>query len=115
MGLHVSGTYTAQSGVYYPRIVQVRNALHQLTNVTVQGHAGRYSWIRLLDARTSKVLQFGRQRFEVMLDAFNVLNTSVVLQQVNTNGPNYLKPCLAVASMPQPPRQFRRHGFCGLA
>ncbi len=46
-GLKVSGTYTVQSGAYFPRVVQARDALNTLVNVTVEGHAGRYDWVRL--------------------------------------------------------------------
>jgi hypothetical protein len=47
-----------------------------------------------------------------MLDGFNMLNSNVVLSQVNTNGPNYLKPLpsgtgAATAEAIPAPRIFR--------
>ena len=48
-----------------------------------------------------------------MFDVFNLTNTSVVLRQVNINGPNYLKPLAtggidAASANPIPaPRIFR--------
>jgi len=111
-GLKLSATYTAQSGAYYSRVVQVRDTLNQVVNVTVDGHAGRYDWVRLMNARASKVVKIGRHSIEGMIDFFNVLNSSVVLSQVNTNGPNYLKPLssgngAATAESIPAPRIFR--------
>ena len=108
----LSATYTAQSGPYFPRVVQVRDALNQLVNVTVDGHAGRYDWVRLMNARASKVVKVGRHSIEGMIDFFNLLNSNVVLSQVNTNGPNYLKPLssgngAATAESIPAPRIFR--------
>ena len=40
--LLVASTFTAQQGEYYNRVVQVRDALNTLVNVTVEGQAGRY-------------------------------------------------------------------------
>lgn len=111
--LMVSSTFTGQRGAYFPRIVQVRNALNQLRDVTVEGQAGRYEWVKLMDARVSKTFEFGRQSLEGMLDFFNLTNSSVVLRHVTTNGPNYLKPLStggidAAAALPIPaPRIFR--------
>jgi hypothetical protein len=47
-----------------------------------------------------------------MVDFYNTLNSSVVLTQVNTNGPDYLKPSTgsssaATATAILPPRIFR--------
>jgi hypothetical protein len=109
----VAATYTAQDGEYFPRVVQVRNALNSLVNVTVEGQAGRYEWVKLLDFRFSKVFRFGKHSFEGMFDLFNATNTSVVLRRVTTNGPNYLQPLAtggidAASANPIPaPRIFR--------
>jgi hypothetical protein len=110
--LKLSATYTAQSGAYYGRVVQARDALNTLVNLTVDGHAGRYDWVRLLNLRASKVVKVGKRSFEGMLDGFNMLNSNVVLSQVNTNGPNYLKPLpsgtgAATAEAIPAPRIFR--------
>ena len=104
MGVRLSGTYelpwqmliastfTAQEGEYFNRVVQVRDALNTLVNVTVEGHAGRYDWVKLADLRFSKTLRLGHGNLEGMVDCFNMFNTSVVLRRVTTNGPNYNKP-----------------------
>jgi len=86
-------TFTAQQGEYYNRIVQVRDALNTLVNVTVEGQAGRYDWVKLSDLRLSKRIAIRQgHTFEAMFDVFNLTNSSVVLRRVTTNGPNYNKP-----------------------
>jgi Carboxypeptidase regulatory-like domain len=88
----VASTFTAQQGEYFNRIVQVRDALNTLVNVTVEGQAGRYDWVKLADLRLSKSVSIKHGTFEGMVDCFNLFNTSVVLRRVTTNGPNYNKP-----------------------
>jgi hypothetical protein len=109
----VASTFTGQQGEYFPRIVQVRNALNSLVEVVVEGQAGRYDWVKLMDLRTSKILTFSKHSTEGMFDVFNLTNSSVILRQVNVNGPNYLKPLAtggidAASANPIPaPRIFR--------
>jgi hypothetical protein len=109
----VASTFTAQQGEYFGRVVQVRDALNALVNVTVEGQAGRYDWVKLLDLRLSKVFQFGTHSIEGMFDVFNLTNTSVVLRRVTTNGPDFMKPLAtggidAASANPIPaPRIFR--------
>jgi len=89
----VSSTFTAQQGEYYNRVVQVRDALNTLVNVTVEGQAGRYDWVKLSDLRLSKSVAIRQgHSFEAMFDVFNLTNSSVVLRRITTNGPNYNKP-----------------------
>ncbi len=89
----LASTFTAQAGEYYNRVVQVRDALNTLVNVTVEGQAGRYDWVKLMDLRWSKTMSLGGSHsIEGMVDCFNLLNSSVVLRRVTTNGPNYFKP-----------------------
>ena len=45
------------AGRVLPAIVQVRNALNQLVNVIVEGQAGRYDWVKLIDLRLAKTVQ----------------------------------------------------------
>jgi hypothetical protein len=113
-GVLVAGTFTGQEGAYYGRVAQVRNALNQLIDVTVEGQAGRYDWVKLADMRVSKVFRFGgNQSIEGMFDLFNLTNSSVVLRRVTTNGPNFMKPLStggidAASANPIPsPRIFR--------
>ncbi len=109
----VASTFTGQQGEYFPRIVQVRDALNQLVDVVAEGQAGRYDWVKLVDLRLAKTFKFGRHSFEGMFDLFNVTNSNVVLRVVTTNGPNYLKPLAtggidAASANPIPaPRIFR--------
>ncbi|HYU80320.1 MAG TPA: carboxypeptidase regulatory-like domain-containing protein [Vicinamibacterales bacterium] len=109
----VAATLTLQQGEYFPRIIQVQNALNSLVEVVAEGQAGRYDWVKLMDLRFSKTLTFGKQSLEGMFDVFNLTNTSVVLRHINVNGPNYLKPLAtsgidAASANPIPaPRIFR--------
>jgi hypothetical protein len=109
----VASTFTGQQGEYFPRIVQVTNALNSVVEVVVDGQAGRYDWVKLMDVRLSKTFTWGRQSFEGMFDVFNLTNTSVVLRHVNVNGVNFLKPLAtggidAASANPIPaPRIFR--------
>jgi len=92
-GILLAATFTGQQGAYYNRVAQVRNALNQLVNVTVEGQAGRYDWVKLADFRVSKVSRFrGTHSVEGMFDVFNLTNSSVILRTVTTNGPNFMKP-----------------------
>jgi len=108
-----SSTFTGQSGEYFPRVVQVRNALNANVNVTVEGQAGRYDWVKLVDMRLAKTVRVGKHSIEGMFDLFNATNSSVVLRHVNTNGTDYLKPLAtggidAASANPIPaPRIFR--------
>ncbi|HUQ86749.1 MAG TPA: carboxypeptidase regulatory-like domain-containing protein [Vicinamibacterales bacterium] len=88
----VASTFTAQQGEYFNRIVQVRDALNTTVNLTVEGQAGRYDWVKLADLRFSKSLRLKGGSLEGMVDVFNLFNTSVVLRRITTNGPNYNKP-----------------------
>jgi hypothetical protein len=88
----VASTFTAQQGEYFNRIVQAPDALNTLQNLVVEGHAGRYDWVKLADLRLSKTLGVGKGNLEGMFDVFNLFNSSVVLRRVTTNGPNYNKP-----------------------
>jgi len=96
MGFMFSSVYSAQAGQYFPRDVQVVNALGSTVNVRVEGQAGRYPWIKLWDNRISKKFKIGeKSTLEGTIDVFNTLNSSAVKSQVNVNGPNYLKPISA--------------------
>jgi hypothetical protein len=109
----VASTYTAQQGEYFPRTVQVRNALNSQVEVTAEGQAGRYDWVRLMDLRLSKMFTTGKHSLEGMFDVFNLTNSNVILRHVNRNGTDYLKPLAtsgidAASANPIPaPRIFR--------
>jgi outer membrane receptor for Fe3+-dicitrate len=98
-GLMYATTYQIQSGEWYGRIAQLRNALNALVNVQVENQVGRYDWVKLWDNRISKTFKLNdRQSIEAMFNIYNTLNSSAVLTQVNTNGPDYLKPLVGASS-----------------
>jgi hypothetical protein len=109
----VASTFTGQQGEYFAREVQARDALGNTVNVLVEGQAGRYDWVKLMDLRLSKTLMFRSQSFEGMFDVFNLTNSSVILRHVIRNGTDYLKPLAtggidAASANPIPsPRIFR--------
>jgi hypothetical protein len=108
-----AATFTGQQGEYFPRIVQVRDALNQLVDVVAEGQMGRYDWVKLVDVRLARTFRFGKHSFEGMFDLFNVTNSSVVLRVINVTGTNFMKPLAtsgidAASANPIPaPRIFR--------
>src|SRR5207249_1378226 len=69
LGLMYSTAYYANSGVYYSRSVQMRNALNSTVTVQVEGNVGRLPWIKLWDNRFSKTVKIGdRQSIEGFVD-----------------------------------------------
>jgi hypothetical protein len=88
----IASTFTAQQGEYFNRVFQLRDALGTTQNLTVEGQAGRYDWVKLSDLRLSKSLGLRGGNLEGMVDVFNLFNSSVVLRRVTTNGVNYNKP-----------------------
>lgn len=102
-GLLFATSFVAQSGEWYGRDVQIRDALNQTVNIRVETQVGRYDWVKIWDNRLSKRLKtFGSQSVEGMLDVFNTLNVNTVTAQVNRNGSTYLQPTTIIA-----PRVFR--------
>jgi hypothetical protein len=92
-GIRWGSTYQIQSGLWYNRVAQIKNALGSTANVVVEGHFDRYSAVKLWDNRLSKVFQIGeKQTIEGMFDLYNTLNSNTILSMVTTNGPNFLKP-----------------------
>jgi hypothetical protein len=102
-GLTYGSSFVAQSGDWYGREVQVRNALNQTLNIRVEPHAGRYDWVKIWDNRITKRFNLpGGQAIEGTFDLFNTLNVNTVTNQTNRNGVDYLKPTEIIA-----PRIFR--------
>lgn len=99
-GVMWSSTYTAQSGNWYNRRVQIRNTLGTNVTQTVQTNVGRYPWVNLWDNRISKSFRIGeRQTIEANFDLFNTLNVNTVTSQndqsnqlPNAQGPVYGRP-----------------------
>ncbi len=105
-----ASTFAAQSGEWYNRRVQVRNALG--TNVTqvVQTNVNRYPWVNLWDNRFSKRFRIGEKHsIDANFDLFNTLNINTVTAQndqsnqlPNAQGPVYGRPTTVIS-----PRIFK--------
>lgn len=97
-GLMYAASLNAQSGEYFFREVQIRNALNTLVTIRPETQAGRYDWVTIWDNRISK--RFGLPRghsVEAQLDLFNSLNVNTVTAQTNRNGSTYLRPTTIIA------------------
>jgi len=97
-GLKYGTTFQVQSGQWYSRSAQMRNALNSTVTVRVEGQFGRYPTVKLWDNRIAKVFKIGEnQTIEGMFDLYNTLNASTLLSQITTNGPNFLTPTQAAS------------------
>jgi hypothetical protein len=84
-GFRYAATFNSQSGDWYGRTVQLRNALNSNVNVNVDRQVARYDWVRVWDNRFSKTFQVGdRHSIEGTLDIFNTLNVNTVVSQVTS-------------------------------
>ena len=64
-GLTYASSLNAQSGDYFVREVQVRDALETNVVIRVEPQAGRYEWTKIWDNRISKRIKtFGNQSLE---------------------------------------------------
>ena len=98
-----AGTYTAQTGDWYGRTVQVRDALNTNVTITVQGHVGRYPWVNLWDNRISKKFKIGdRQSIEANFDLFNTMNINAMTGWIVQSGATYHRPSAIIS-----PRIFK--------
>src|SRR5690606_24415707 len=97
-GLLYASTFSAQSGDWYGRDVQIRDANGANVTIRVEPHAGRYEWVKIWDNRISKrVRTFGNQTVEAMLDVFNTMNVNTLTAQRNVMGSAYLQPTEIIA------------------
>lgn len=103
LGLMYAASFVGQSGEWYGRDVQVRDANNTLVTVRVNPHAGRYDWVKIWDNRISKRIKLWRnQSVEGLFDLFNTLNVNTITAQTTRNGSTYLQPTDIIA-----PRVFR--------
>jgi hypothetical protein len=113
--VRVSGTYrlpwdityaaslVSQSGDWYGRDVQIRDANNTLVTVRVESHVARLDWVNIWDNRVSKRVKLvGTHSVEALVDLFNTLNVNTITDQTNRNGSTYLQPTEIIA-----PRVFR--------
>jgi Carboxypeptidase regulatory-like domain/TonB dependent receptor-like, beta-barrel len=109
--LRVSGSYrlpwaitfasslNAQTGDYFFREVQIRDAQNTLIAIRAESQAGRYEWTKLWDNRLSKRFKtFGNQSLEGEINLYNSLNTNTITAQTNRNGATYLQPTDIIAA-----------------
>ncbi|MGE0044062.1 MAG: TonB-dependent receptor [Vicinamibacterales bacterium] len=102
-GLLYGSSFVAQSGDWYGRDLQVRNAINGTLYIRAEAQVARYPWVKIWDNRVSK--RFGLpkgQSVEAMFDLFNSANINTVTTQVIRNGPTYGQPTEIIA-----PRVFR--------
>jgi hypothetical protein len=104
-GLMYGMSFTRQSGDWFDREVQVRNALNQTVNLIVQENFDRLESVAIWDNRITKRFSLPHgQSIEGTFELFNTLNTNTVTDIVgnNRNGSNFLVPDEIIA-----PRIFR--------
>jgi hypothetical protein len=102
-GITYASSFAAQSGEYFFREVQIRDALNTNIAIRVESQAGRYGWTKIWDNRVSKRFKtFGNQSVEGIVDLFNSLNVNTITSQTNRSGSTYLQPTGIIA-----PRVFR--------
>ena len=98
-GILYASSFTAQSGDWFGREVQIRDANAANVTILVEAHTDRYDWVKLWDNRISKRFRtFGTQTIEGMLDIFNSANINTITSQTNRNGSAYLQPTEIIAA-----------------
>jgi hypothetical protein len=102
-GFLYASSFTAQSGDYFFREVQVRDGNNANVAIRVDPQAGRYDWTKIWDNRvTKRIKTWGNQSLEGSFDLFNTLNANTVIEHVERNGSTFLNPEEILA-----PRIFR--------
>lgn len=98
-GIMYSTSLMAQSGDYFFREVQLRDANNVLVPIRIDPQAGRYEWTKIWDNRISKRFKtFGNQSLEGTFDLFNSLNTNTITAQTNRVGSTFLQPTGIIAA-----------------
>jgi hypothetical protein len=98
-GILYASSFTAQSGDWFGREVQIRDANAANVTILVEPHVDRYDWVKLWDNRISKRFQtFGNQSIEGIFDIFNTANINTITSQTNRNGSAYLQPSDIIAA-----------------
>ena len=92
-GFLYASSFTAQSGDYFFREVQVRDGNNANVAIRVDPQAGRYDWTKVWDNRlTKRIKTWGNQSIEGEFNLYNTLNANTVLEQVNRVGSTFLNP-----------------------
>jgi hypothetical protein len=109
-GILYAASLTAQSGDWFGREVQIRDANAANVTILVEPHVDRYRWVRLWDNRVSKRFKtFGNQSIEGIFEVFNTANINTITSQTNRNGSAYLQPTEIIA--PRVMRVSARYRF----
>jgi hypothetical protein len=89
-----------QSGDYYFREVQIRDANSTLLAIRITPQEGRYDWTKIWDNRFSKRIKtFGSQSIEGELNIYNTMNFNTITGQTNRVGSaSYLQPTDIIAA-----------------
>jgi hypothetical protein len=97
-GFTYSASLNAQSGDYYFREIQVRDAVNASVAIRVDPQAGRYAWTKIWDNRIAKRFKtFGNQSLDAELNIYNSLNVNTIVDQNNRMGASYLQPTEIIA------------------
>ena len=92
-GFLYASSFTAQSGDYFFREVQVRDANNVNVLIRVDPKAGRYDWTKVWDNRiTKRIKTWGNQSVEGEFNLYNTLNANTVIEHVDRNGSTFLNP-----------------------
>ena len=93
-GMSYSSSFTSQSGDYFFREVQIRDANNTLLAIRINPQEGRYPWTKIWDNRvTKKIKTWKNQSIEGSFDLFNTLNMNTITAQTNRVGSSaYLQP-----------------------
>jgi hypothetical protein len=111
LGLLYASTFSAQSGEWFGRDVQIRDANNTTVTIRVEPQAGRYDWVKLWDNRISKRISLPKgQSIEGIVDVFNTMNVNTITAQRNVVGSStYLQPTTIIA--PRVARVSLRYRF----
>jgi hypothetical protein len=102
-GLMYGTAFTQQSGDWFDREVQVRDALNNTVNLIVTENFDRLDTVRIWDNRITKRIGLGSSRsIELAFDLFNTLNSNAVTDISIRNGSTFLEPEEIIS-----PRVFR--------
>jgi hypothetical protein len=98
-GMSYSSSFIAQSGDYFFREVQIRDANGTNLAIRIVPQSGRYEWTKIWDNRvTKKFATWKNQSIEGSIDLFNTLNVNTVTDQTNRVGSTaFLRPDTIIA------------------
>jgi hypothetical protein len=93
-GLVYGATLSTQSGDWFNRTAQIRNALNSTVTQTVEGQFFRKDRVTLWDNRVAKRFKLGENNtLEAGVDVYNTTNTNAVTNMsTNSSSSAYLKP-----------------------